>query len=143
MSNPLFVSSILVLVVVLALPVRAAQLDVTQTTKCQVIERHVPDADVTYQPGRDVVGGEPVVPADLEGSAMAAGTPQNFDIEIDADLSGSVAGQQGPALYQPRAKIGRVEVRDLEGDTALNFNGQPLYRSAPGTASPECAQPDP
>ncbi len=122
-----------------ALPVLAAQVEVTQTTKCRVIERHVPDADVAYQPGRDVVGGKPVVSADLEGPAPV-GVPQNFDIEIDADLAGSAAGAQGPASYLPRAKIGKVEVKNLEGETTLGFNGQPLYRGAPGTASPECAQ---
>ncbi len=125
------------------LPAVAAQVEVSQTTKCRVIERHVPDADVAYQPGRDVVGGRAVAPADLpvdQGGAAQITVPQNFDIEIDADLAGSVGDTQNTALYQPRAKIGRVEVKDLEGDTRLDFNGQPLYRGAPGTASPECAQ---
>lgn len=121
------------------LPVLAAQMEVSQTTRCQTIERHVPDADVAYQPGRDVVDGKPVAPADMDGAVQIA-VPQTFSIEIDADLAGSAAGAQGPAPYLPRAKIGKVEVKDLEGQTRLDFNGQPLYRSAPGTASPECVQ---
>ena len=40
----------------------------------------------------------------------------------------------------PRANRGKVQVKNLEGETALDFNGQPLYRGASGTASPECAQ---
>ena len=140
------INQIIVLSIIMTVPacvLYAAQVEITQTTKCRVIERHVPDADVAYQSGRDAVAGKPVAPADLpagpDGAARIT-VPQNFDIEIDADLAGSVAGAQGPAPYQPRAKIGRVEVRDLEGQTRLDFNGQPLYRGAPGTASPECAQ---
>lgn len=140
------INQIIVLLIIMqiaALPAWAAVVEVEQTTKCQVIERHVPDADVAYQPGRDVVAGKPVVPADLhadpDGAAQTM-VPQNFDIEIDADLADSVAGAQDPAPYLPRAKIGKVQVKNLEGETALDFNGQPLYRGASGTASPECAQ---
>lgn len=132
--------------------VEAAQIEVTHTAKCKFIDRHVPDADVTYQPGKDVVEGEPVVPADLDGGLGPITVPQNFDIEIDAPLDQSVSGgqgnpqgspqgsPQGNSLYQPRAKVGKVTVSDLEGDTAIGFNGQPLYRQAPGAPSPECAE---
>ncbi|MFZ5930659.1 MAG: hypothetical protein ACOY15_05540 [Pseudomonadota bacterium] len=141
MTNRIIV--LLLIIQIAALPAWAAMVEVEQTTKCQVIERHVPDADVAYQPDRDVVAGKPVAPADLpvgpDGAAQIV-VPQNFDIEIDADLAGGVAGAQDPAPYLPRAKIGRVEVRDLEGQTRLDFNGQPLYRGASGTASLECAQ---
>lgn len=141
MTNRIIV--LLLIIQIAALPAWAAVVEVEQTTKCQVIERHVPDADVAYLPGRDAVAGKPVAPADLpagpDGAAQIV-VPQNFDIEIDADLAGGVAGAQDPALYLPRAKIGRVEVRDLEGQTRLDFDGKPLYRGAPGAASPECAQ---
>jgi len=141
MANRIIVLSIII--VTAAFPAWAAVVEVEQTTKCQVIERHVPDADVAYRPGRDIVAGKPVVPADLPGGPDGAAqtvVPQNFDIEIDADLAGSAAGAQDPAPYLPRAKIGKVQVKNLEGETALDFNGQPLYRGASGTASPECAQ---
>jgi hypothetical protein len=142
MINRVIVSSLIIQMA--ALPVWAAAAEVERTTKCRVIERHVADAhvadaDVTYQPGRDVVAGKTVAPADMDGAAQIT-VPQNFDIEIDADLAGSVGDTQNPALYLPRAKIGRVGVKNLEGDMALDFNGQPLYRGAPGTAAPECAQ---
>lgn len=117
----------------------AAQPESVQTAKCRELTRHVPDADVNYRPGQDVVAGEPVVPADLDGAAQVQ-TPQNFDIEIDADLTGGLAGGQAPSPYQPRAKIGRVEVKDLEGDTTLSFNGQPLHKGGQQALSTECAE---
>ena len=120
--------------------VEAAQVEVTQTAKCRVIDRHVPDAGVAYQPGKDVVEGEPVVPADLDGGAGAITVPQKFDIEIDAPLDAHDSGGQGNPLYQPRAKIGKVTVSNLEGDTAIGFNGQSLYRQPPGSPSPDCAE---
>lgn len=121
-------------------PGHAAQTGITPATQCRMITRHVPDTDVTYRPGQDVVNGALVPPADLEGSAPIT-VPQEFDIEIDAGLNGadSMPGQTGP-LYQPLAKLGRVQVRDLEGDTSLDFDGQPLYRRPPGEPSPECRQ---
>jgi len=117
----------------------AAEPEVTLTSKCREIVRHVPDADVTYRPGTDSAGGKPVVPADLDAAAPI-GVPQNFDIEIDADLSGTIAAHQELPGFQPRAKIGKVQVKDLEGAASLDFEGQPLYRTGPGTASPECAE---
>lgn len=123
-----------------SMAVEAAQVEVTQTAKCRVIDRHVPDADVAYQPGKDVVEGEPVVPADLDGGAGPITVPQKFDIEIDAPLDQSVSAGQGNPLYQPRAKIGKVTVSNLEGDTAMDINGQPLYRRPPGAPSPDCAE---
>lgn len=125
--------------ILLSSPSLAADTIVTQTTKCRMITRHVPDADVAYRPGQDVVAGKPVapadLPADLDGAAPQITAPQNFAIEIDAVLPGT-----GPAAIQPRAKIGRVEVSDLGGETTLGFNGQKLYQGAPQTASPECAE---
>lgn len=118
-------------------------MEISQTAGCRTVERHVPDADVTYQPGKDIVAGKPVIPADLDGGAAAITVPQQFDIEIDAPLGQAdpaASGSQDKPLYQPRAKIGRVQIRDLEGDMALDFNGQPLYRAAPGVAAPECAK---
>ncbi len=127
------------LLVLLTSPSLAADTIVTQTSKCRMITRHVPDADVAYRPGQDEVAGKPVAPADLPADLDRAApqiiAPQNFAIEIDAALPGT-----GPAAIQPRAKIGRVEVSDLEGETTLSFNGQKLYQGAPQTASPECAQ---
>ncbi|MCK9994338.1 MAG: hypothetical protein Dbin4_02858 [Alphaproteobacteria bacterium] len=117
-----------------------AQVEVTATTKCRVIERHIPDADVAYRPGQDVVAGKPVAPADLEGSASPVTVPQNFEIEVDADLGASVAGPRSNPLYNPNAKIGRVQVGEMEGDTSIQFNGQPLYKAPSGTSSPDCAQ---
>lgn len=129
-----------------ALSAQAEQIELSRTSKCTTLTRHVPDADVTYRPGADSVAGKPVapadLPADLAGGAAAITMPQDFDIEIDAPLgqADAAASAQDRPLYQPRAKVGRVQVRDLEGDTALDFNGQPLYRAAPGVAAPECAK---
>lgn len=121
-----------------------AQVEITPTTKCRINARHIPDADVTYRPGQDVVAGKPVapadLPADLEGSAGSVTVPQNFEIEIDANLGANAPDGQAQPLYQPRAKIGRVQVSELEGDTSIQFNGQPLYEAPSGAASPECAR---
>jgi len=49
---------------------------------CQRLVRHVPAADVTYQPGVDVYGRE-VAPADLNGGVqIALPDTYSFDIEI-------------------------------------------------------------
>ena len=140
MSNRIFIWLALSFLLPTALSVNAAQVEITQTSKCRIAERHVPDADVAYQPGEDVVNGNPVTPADLNGGAAAISVPQEFDIEIDAPLDQSVSGSQGQPLFQPRAKIGKVTVSELEGDAAIAFNGQPLYRTPPGAPSPECAR---
>ena len=131
------VAMLLIVVLASGQPVTAERLDVAQITRCHVGESHVPDADVTYRPGRDVVAGRAVVPADIEGSEVAAGVPQNFAIEIDA---GPDPESGTPAAYLPRAKIGRVQVRDLEGGASLSFNEKPLYRSPSGAAAPDCAR---
>ncbi|MEQ1889296.1 MAG: hypothetical protein ABL951_08980 [Alphaproteobacteria bacterium] len=133
----------MLLIVLLASPppVRAERLDVAHAARCTVLEPHVPDADVSYQPGRDSVAGRRVVPADIEGSEAAGSMPQNFEIEIDADPYTSADPESGmPAAYLPRAKIGRVQVRDLEGGASLSFNERFLYRSPSGTAAPDCAR---
>ena len=112
---------------VFSLPAGAAQTEIAPATECRMIPR------------QDVVNGQPVPPADLEGAASPLIVPQEFEIEIDAGLNGVVSAPGHPApLYQPRAKIGRVQVKDLEGDPSLDLNGQPLYRKSPGEASPEC-----
>jgi hypothetical protein len=123
-----------------ALSAGAAPTEVSQTAGCRIVERHVPDVDVTYQPGKDIVAGKPVMPADLDGGAAAITVPQQFDIEIDAPLGQDASGAQQQPMYRPNAKIGKVTVSDLEGDTAITFNGQPLYRTPPGASSPECAR---
>jgi len=107
----------------------------TDTPDCRELTTHAPDADVAYVPGMDVVDGEPVVPADIEG-APAIAAPQDFDIEIDVELADQVPG----ANFDPEAKVGRVEVRDLQGETKIGFNGQPLYRGGPQALSKECAE---
>ncbi len=122
-----------------SLSVMAADMVVTQTSKCRVLTTHVADADVAYVPGRDVVDGKPVIPADPDASEEQL-VPQNFEIEIDVDLAGQVAAPQGPAGYQPRAKVGRVAVQDLQGDTKIDFNGQKLHRGGPQAVSPECLE---
>lgn len=139
MTNRTIVLSVIIQIFVLS--ALAAPVEVTPTAKCRVVERHIPDADVAYQPGRDVVAGKPVATADLEGAAAPVSPPQEFDIEIDVELQNGVnPDSEIPPGFEPRAKIGKVQVRGLEGDTAMDFNGQPLYRAASGVASPECAQ---
>ncbi|MCE2510088.1 MAG: hypothetical protein J4G10_03810 [Alphaproteobacteria bacterium] len=89
-------------------------------TDCLKITKHVPAADVEYQPGVDV-HGRPVAPADVEGSSSVK-VPENFTIDITVELDARFGMPATPDFYKPEANIGVVTV---EGDQAY-FNGQPL-----------------
>lgn len=88
---------------------------------CLRLQRHVPDANVAYKPGMDV-RGKPVAPADLGGGAQL-NLPAEIAVIIEVDLAERYGLPVRPGLYDGKAQVGTVTVRD---GTAL-FNGQPMH----------------
>jgi hypothetical protein len=88
--------------------------------ECAGATRHVPDADVAYQPDVDV-DGEPVAPADVNGGPRLA-VPDSFTIPITVDLAQRFGIPPVPGLYKAEPNIGTVVFRDGEAW----FNGQRL-----------------
>jgi uncharacterized Zn-binding protein involved in type VI secretion len=98
---------------------------------CDYVKRHVPDADVAYQPGVDV-DGKPVAPADLNDS------PINKELEKDVfiKLSNQTAKVFGLEAAFPQIAVGNTTVPLAEGETEIGFvtlekgkallNGKPL-----------------
>jgi hypothetical protein len=111
----------------LASPAALAQQTVQiDSAACRVVTRHVPSPDVEYRPGRDVVNGKPVAPADLTPQIQV---PTRFSVVIAVDVAKKLqALQPNPNLYglppggEAKAYLGEVTV---DGDR-LYFNGQPL-----------------
>lgn len=65
--------------------VLAQALPLSQNQLCEKLVRHVPDADVAFQPGVDLKG-RPVVPADLNaGSSIEI--PETIEIPLTVDLA--------------------------------------------------------
>jgi len=84
---------------------------------CLYLEKHIPDADVTYRPGVDV-NGDPVVPADLNGPQFQMPEVVNFDLLVGLPLEDPL---------RPEGSIGKVSV-NLE-TAQISLNGQPLSTS--------------
>ncbi|MCC3860874.1 hypothetical protein [Pseudemcibacter aquimaris] len=88
---------------------------------CNLLTPHIPDADVEYNPGKDVRGRD-VVPADLNGGGDSLGIGQNgysfyltHDALRDANLNekyGLTGSQEGKII------LGQVTVKD--GDVLWN-----------------------
>jgi len=91
---------------------------------CQALVKHVPDADVNYQPGIDV-HGKPVVPADLPDSPQLQ-LPKTISIPLTADLFKTLnfSTDKYPFNTMPRNDI-NLGTLTVEGDRVL-FNGKPL-----------------
>ncbi len=91
---------------------------------CQALVKHVPDADVNYQPGVDV-HGDPVVPADLPDSPRLE-LPKTISIPLTADLFKILhfSTDKYPFNTMPQNDI-NLGTLTAEGNRVL-FNGQPL-----------------
>lgn len=87
---------------------------------CQRIVRHVPSADVAYQPGVDVHGRK-VVGADLPDSGASLQViPDVLEFKIGFNpASGRVA-----ALNESSTTIGTVKYDLMKG--TFTYNGQPM-----------------
>ena len=106
---------------------------------CQRLVRHLPAADVAYQPGVDV-RGRPVAPADLgasePGAARPLALPQAVIIPIEVDLFDRFGIPAGGVNFEADAFIGEVTV-DLATGEAF-FNGQPLQSEAEAELAARC-----
>jgi len=91
---------------------------------CKLLVRHVPSADVAYQPGVDVRGNK-VVGADLPGSASAIKLPDRIQFDLTYDLLKDYGiSDESPLAAIGEASLGKVEYNLLNG--SLTFNGAPL-----------------
>jgi hypothetical protein len=133
------VHKVVLVALLAAMPATAQQTVTIDQSACRVATRHVPAADVEYKPGRDVVNGKPVAPADI---APPLQVPRSFSIVIAVDVAKKLQSLQAgstttgaspqatanpnqfglPPGGEAKAYLGVVTV---EGDR-LSFNGQPL-----------------
>jgi hypothetical protein len=128
-----------------AAPAMAQQTVTVDQSACRVATRHVPAADVEYKPGRDVVNGRPVAPADMTPPLQL---PKSFSIVIAVDVAKKLQALQPGKTTPPATSTGAATpqatanpnqyglppggeakaylgVVTVEGDR-LSFNGQPL-----------------
>lgn len=85
---------------------------------CHLYQQHVPDADVTYQPGVDV-HGRPVAGADLPGGSSIR-LPDSFTVPLTLDLFEQLGlDQQFPGL-EGKLDLGQLSI---EGDR-VTLGGQ-------------------
>lgn len=86
------------------LPVSGAAETATDARQaCRALTRHVPAADVDYQPGIDV-HGRAVVPADLPGSPAASAPVPRVEFKVGADLVAEFSRRLSPEV---RALLGK------------------------------------
>lgn len=98
-------------------PVGAQEVIAISESDCLFLEKHVPDADVTYRPGIDV-NGDPVVPADLNEQQFELPEVVNFDLLVGLPLDDPL---------RPEGSVGKVSV-NLE-TAQISLNGRPLSTS--------------
>jgi len=97
--------------------ISAQEVIAVSESDCLYLEKHVPDADVTYKPAVDV-NGDPVVPADLNDQTFVLPEVVNFDLLVGLPL-------EDPLM--PEGSVGKVSV-NLE-TSEISLNGQPLSTS--------------
>jgi len=107
---------------------------------CQALVKHVPDADVTYQPGIDV-HGKPVAPADLPDS-VAFKLQNPINIPLTASL---LKVLNLPATAFPFNTMKRDDINlgtlTVDGDRVL-YNGQPLTSEQQDKLAVLCMKPN-
>ena len=98
---------------------------------CQRLVRHLPGADVAYQPGVDVQG-RPVVSADLNGGSRIR-LPETFSFDIRIQPIDFV--RRG--LNETTLGVGTVTF-DLDGN--VSFNGVPLVEQDRAALARRCQE---
>jgi hypothetical protein len=93
---------------------------------CAALQQYVPTPDVEYKPGTDVVNGERVVPADLDGVPPLT-ISGDIHVVISVELQKRLGIPANPNDYKPEAFLGDVRVTP---DGRAYFNGQPLQNDA-------------
>jgi hypothetical protein len=115
----------------------AQTITVTRDT-CAQLTHYVPSADVEYRPGQDVVDGEKVVPADLDGTPPIE-MPESFTIPISVNVVKALGLNIKPELDQPDLLVGTVSYRDGR----FYFNDQPLQSDAEAELAALCQKVHP
>ncbi len=95
---------------------------------CRYVTKHVPDADVTYQPGRDA-HGRAVVPADINASPINNTIEKEISIHLTNDLA-KVFGIQMPTIRRGNELIPLVNAETEIGYITLQ-NGVPYLNGHP------------
>lgn len=110
------------------------------TRFCQALVKHVPDADVAYQPGIDV-HGRAVVPADLDGGNTLT-LPDEIKIPLTVDLMSFLNLDQSalPASAMKRNDV-QLGTLTLKGDQ-VHYNGQPLTNAQQDNLAVLCLKPN-
>ena len=98
----------------------------------QLVTRHRPSLDTTYQEGADV-RGNPVAPADLASSPRLQ-LPEVIVIDILIPLETFLGEGTPPRIGRSEVRVGEVRV---EGER-LSFNGQPLGDPAAAAIPAAC-----
>jgi len=116
-----FLSTVALLTAIVLIYAADAQTVTIRTADCANFVRHVPVADVAYQPGIDARGRN-VVPADVPGG-VALALPEEFSIPINVDLQKRLGIPADSAQFQTGDfAVGTVTWKTGQG----YFNVQPL-----------------
>jgi len=129
-----------VLALSLASETFAATSPVVDPALCQSLVKHVPSADVAYQPGVDV-SGKPVAPADVPGGTPLA-LPQKITIPLTLNLANTLHldTSQYPASNFGAGTEAWLGTLTVEGDH-VSFNGKPLSNEQQENLAVLCLQP--
>ena len=108
---------------------------------CRALTKHVPDADVAYQPGVDV-HGKKVAQADLDGGTQMA-LPDKINIPLTVSLAKVLNLDTAQYPYSQlgqgtEAQLGTITV---EGQHVL-FNGKPITDEQQDNLAVLCMQPN-
>jgi len=93
-----------------------------------------PAPDVEYKPGGVDVNGNPVAPADVDGS-NAMPWPQDISIPLQLNLQNALH-LPATSLTSPEAVIGKIEYKNGQ----LTFNGKPISEDAQADIQAACRQ---
>jgi hypothetical protein len=106
---------------------------------CQTLTKHVPDADVAYQPGVDV-NGHAVTPADLDDGRPSI-LPEEIIIPLSVDLMQHLAldPHSLPARAMKRNDIPLGTLTITSGQ--ILFNGKPLSDAQQDNLAVLCMKP--
>lgn len=122
------------------MPSAFAQNASVDETLCRALVKHIPDADVAYQPGVDV-HGHAVVPADLPDSPSMQ-LPSKIDIPLTISLAKALNlnTSQYPYNQLGTGTEAHLGVISVEGDVVM-FNGQKLSDSQQANLAVLCMKP--
>jgi hypothetical protein len=104
----------------------AAETLIISGADCRWLTRHIPDASVAYQPGRDSAGRS-VVPADLAGTPEIV-LPETITIELESRLARLIGIPPLASALSANAQIGQIRVAPETG--RAYFENQPLQDEA-------------